>query len=267
MKNKIIKKLFILCVCLTGFLASKAQTNRAFLLRTDSTYQRLQNIVKTIYKEYHINDENATRLVLPDSVNKVLEKTFLLIDKREKEIDKLAKPYAVDQERKDRDDWHLLTDSIIALKKLTWKAQQKIGFGIGHNQGYMSAQYAFILNQYRSFDFGIGSGIEYVNRGSGLVHILQMPVYVTNVFFLNKFVFLNFDYGISIPLSGSFKNNKNEETTYKEAELNNNFYFDIGLGVLDKSDVGIQFNVRNQSLGVPEPLNQRAWMFGFKLSF
>ncbi len=266
MKNKIIKKLFILCVCITGFYTSKAQTNKAFLLRTDSTYQRLQNIVKTIYKEYRVNDDNAS-VVLTDSLNKVLEKTFLLIDKREKEIDKLAKPYAVDQERKDYDDWHLLTDSIIAQKKLTWKAQPKIGLGIGKNQGYMSAQYAFILKQYRSFDFGIGSGIEYVNKESGLVHILQMPVYVTNVLFFDKFIFLNFDYGFTIPLSGSFKNNKDEETAYKEAELNNNFYFDLGLGILNKSDVGIQFNVRNQSLGVPEPLNQRAWMFGLKLSF
>jgi hypothetical protein len=94
-----------------------------------------------------------------------------------------------------------------------------------------------------------------------------MPVYITNNLFLGKFTFLNFDYGLTVPLSGNYKNAKDDMIDYKPNELNNNMYFDLGLGYLNTSDVGIQFNVRNQSLGVPEPLNQRVWMFGIKLSF
>jgi hypothetical protein len=41
----------------------------------------------------------------------------------------------------------------------------------------------------------------------------------------------------------------------------------LGLGVLTKSDFGIQLNIRNQALGVPETVNSRSQMFGIKFIF
>lgn len=163
--------------------------------------------------------------------------------------------------------WNNTNDSLIKLKIVSCKPQYKLGFGLIDNQVFFSAQYAFTANWYRNYDIGIGSGIEYVNRGSGLVHVVQIPIYITNNLFLGKFTFLNFDYGINIPFSGNYQNANNNIIVYKQYEFSNNMYFDLGLGYLNKSNMGIQFNARNQSLGVPEPLNQRVWMFGLKLSF
>lgn len=239
---------------LTILLVTKitfAQTNAELQMMSDSAYATLQNTILGIKTFYGNNTFNY-----PDSVKNVYTHT---LNKLEYRSQLMARYEAI--------KWEKRNDFFTKSNKFTWKPQPKLGFGVTDNQSFFSAQYAFTANYYREFDFGIGSGIEYVNRGSGLVQVLQMPVYITNNVFLGRFTFLNFDYGLTIPLSGAYKNAKDETKDYKQNELNNNMYFDLGLGYLNKSNMGIQVNVRNQSLGVPEPLNQRVWMFGLKLLF
>ncbi len=246
-----MKKTVYLLIILLVTKISAAQSDLELQLMSDSNKVALQNIIlkiNTLYGNNELNYSDSIRNQYLNSLDKLSTRRELI-------------------EKYEAIKWDDTTDSLIKLKILTWKPQQKLGLGLTDNQAFFSAQYAFIANWYRNYDIGIGSGIEYVNRGSGLVQVIQMPIYITNNIFLGKFTFLNFDYGLNIPLSGNYKNAKDENIDYKQNELNNNMYFDLGLGYLGKSNVGIQFNVRNQSLGVVELLNQRVWMFGLKLSF
>ncbi len=246
-----MKKTVYLLVILLVTKIVVAQSDLELQLMSDSANAALKNTILEIETLYDGKFHKC-----PDSTITKYYKTLGALSVRKELIEKYE---AI--------KWDNTTDSLISLKIFTWKPQTKLGFGVTDNQAFFSAQYAFKANWYRNYDIGIGSGIEYVNRGSGLVQVLQMPVYITNNVFLGKFTFLNFDYGLTIPLSGNYKNAKDETIDYKQNEFSNNMYFDLGLGYLNKSNMGIQFNARNQSLGVPEPLNQRVWMFGLKLSF
>lgn len=246
-----MKKIVGLLVIILFTKIATAQSDLELQLMSDSAKTTMQNTLLAIKTLYGNNTFNY-----PDSVEILYLKTLKNSEYREQLIN-----------RYNDIRWSKQNDSFAKITNITWKPQPKLGFGVTDNQTFFTAQYAFIANWYRNYDIGIGSGIEYVNRGSGLVQVLQMPVYFTNNVFLGKFTFLNFDYGLTIPLSGSYKNAKDETIDYKQNELNNNMYFDLGLGYLNKSNMSIQFNIRNQSLGVPEPLNQRVWMFGLKLSF
>lgn len=246
-----MKKTVYLIIILLASKITIAQSKLELQLMSDSANAALKNTILEINTLYKVKYHKC-----PDSIITKYFKTLEVLAVRKELIEKYEAL-----------KWDNTIDSLIKLKILTWKPQPKLGFGVTDNQAFFSAQYAFKANWYRNYDIGIGSGVEYVNRGSGLVQVLQMPVYITNNVFLGKFTFLNFDYGLTIPLSGNYKNAKDETIDYKQNELNNNMYFDLGLGYLNKSNMGIQFNARNQSLGVPEPLNQRGWMFGLKLSF
>ena len=250
-----------------GILNVNAQNSmKANMFKYDSTYIALQNVIKDIYKKYGANDSSFGGIV-PDSVEKLLEKTFLLLEKREKEIDKICQNQNDILAEEEANEWYIKTDSIIKLKQLAFNANPKIGFSFSGNLYLFSAQYAFVLNQYRKFDFGIGSGIEYINKGGSNIEVIQMPVFLNNNFYLEEFIFLNFDYGFTIPISGSYKNSKNDKIDYDIYNLKSNFYFELGLGVLTKSNFGIQLNIRNQALGIPETVNSRSQMFGIKLIF
>jgi len=246
-----MKKTVYLIIILLVSKITIAQSKLELQLMSDSAKTSMQNTLLEIKTLYGKNTFNY-----PDSVEILYLKTIKNSEYREQLIN-----------RYNDIRWSQQNDSFAKTTNITWKPQPKLGFGVTDNQAFFSAQYAFKANWYRNYDIGIGSGIEYINRGYGLVQVLQMPVYITNNLFLGKFTFLNFDYGLTIPLSGDYKNAKDENMDYKQNELNNNMYFDLGLGYLNKSNMGIQFNIRNQSLGVPEPLNQRVWMFGLKLSF
>lgn len=246
-----MKKTIYLIIILLLSKITLAQSNLELQIMSDSAKSAMQNTILEIKTLYGNNSFNYS-----DSVKNLYIKTLNSIEYRKQLI-------AKNEDAK----WSQNNDLLSKSNTLTWKPQAKLGFGITDNQAFFSSQYAFKANWYRNYDIGIGSGIEYVNRGSGLVQVLQMPVYITNNLFLGKFTFLNFDYGLTIPLSGGYKNAKDETVEYKQNEINNNMYFDLGLGYLNKLNMGIQFNIRNQSLGIPEPLNQRVWMFGLKLSF
>lgn len=246
-----MKKTVYLLTILLVTKITVAQTNAELQMMSDSAYATLKNTILGIKTFYGNNTFNY-----PDSVKNVYTHT---LNKLEYRSQLMARYEAI--------NWEKRNDSFAKSNKFTWKPQTKLGFGVTDNQTFFSAQYAFKANWYRNYDIGIGSGLEYVNRGENLVQTIQMPIYITNNVFLDNFTFINFDYGLTIPLSGSYKNATNKMIDYKQNELNNNMYFDLGLGYLNKSNMGIQFNIRNQSLGVPEPLNQRVWMFGLKLSF
>jgi hypothetical protein len=164
--------------------------------------------------------------------------------------------------------YEIKEDSIIQSNKIVLKGFTKLGFGTGTNQNFLSAQYAFVLGHYKKAYFGIGSGLEQVslNKDSGSVSLLQAPVYLANYIYLGKMVYINFDYGLTVPLSASYKNFNDKKIDFKESELRNNFYLDFGIG-LQVFELALQLNFRNQSLGIPDDLNQRAWMFGFKIKF
>jgi hypothetical protein len=267
MKKFKIINIVIVLFFVVGILNVNAQNSmKANMLKYDSTYIALQSVVKNIYKKYGANDSNFDAIV-PDSIDKLLEKTFLLLEKRDKEIDKICQNQNDILAEEEANEWYIKTDSIIKLKQLAFNANPKIGFSFSGNLYLFSAQYAFVLNQYRKFDFGIGSGIEYINKGGSNIEVIQMPVFLNNNFYLEKFIFLNFDYGFTIPISGSYKNSKNDKIDYDIYNLKSNFYFELGLGVLTKSNFGIQLNIRNQALGVPETVNSRSQMFGIKFIF
>jgi hypothetical protein len=246
-----MKKIVSLLIILLVTKIVVAQSNAELQMMSDSAKTAIQNTIFEIRTLYGNSSSNY-----PDSIKNVYLNALNTLEYRSQLI---ARHEAI--------KWSQRNDSFAKSNKFACKPQPKLGFGVTENQAFFSAQYAFTANWHRNYNIGIGSGIEYVNRGSGLVQVLQMPVYITNNLFLGKFTFLNFDYGLTVPLSGNYKNAKDDMIDYKPNELNNNMYFDLGLGYLNTSDVGIQFNVRNQSLGVPEPLNQRVWMFGLKLSF
>lgn len=267
MKKIKIINIVIVVFFVCSILNVNAQNSmKATMLKYDSTYISLQSVVKNIYKKYGANDTNF-EAVVPDSIDKLLEKTFLLLEKREKEIDRICQNQNEILAEEEANEWNLKTDSIIKLKHLAFNAHPKIGFSFSGNLYLFSAQYAFVLNQFRTFDFGIGSGIEYINKGGSNIEVVQMPVFLNNNFYLEEFIFLNFDYGFTIPISGSYKNNKNDKIDYDINNLKSNFYFELGLGVLTKSNFGIQLNIKNQALGVPETVSSRSQMFGIKLIF
>jgi hypothetical protein len=171
------------------------------------------------------------------------------------------------EELDERSKWYKKTDSIISLNKIDVTGQMSINFGLSANQGYVGAQYAFLLYKFMKFDVGIGSGVEYVNRSMGLVQVLQAPVFITNKYFIARHDFLNFDYGFTFPLSANYSDRYDKIISFNESELKSNYFINIGFGRAYSEKSSMQFNIRNQSLGVPEPLNQRVWMFGLKFNF
>lgn len=267
MKKIKVINIVIVLIFICNILNVKAQNNlKANMLKYDSAYVAMQNFVRETFKKYDADDTNYTQ-VFPDSIAKKIEETWRKMEKRELEIEKICQNQLEVQSMQDDEEWNRKADSLILLKNFEWKTTQKIGLGIASNQGFFTLQFAFMASWFRNFDIGIGSGLEYVNRGSRLVEIYQMPFYITNKVFFDKYFFLNFDYGVTIPIAGIYRNSNGNFIDFKDSDLKSNVYFDIGLGGLNQSDLGIQINFRNQSLGVPDPLNQRAWMLGVKLSF
>ncbi|MFZ4797040.1 MAG: hypothetical protein ACOYMA_06065 [Bacteroidia bacterium] len=245
--------LTILCLFIAG--TAIAQTENQKLLMSDSAGIALEKALKNIDIKYGFEFGS-----LPDSVAKNYDKLSNIYLRRNFLIEKYNKEAEIKI-------WISKTDSLINLNKTDFKGTGNIGFGISSNQGMFSAQYAFVFSKYRQFDFGIGSGIEYLNRSGGLVQVIQSPVFITNKYFVSRGTFLNLDYGLTIPLSATYKNQNDATIDLKESELKSNYILNFGVGFMTKKDEYFQINFRNNSLGVPEPLNQRVWMFGVKYGF
>lgn len=248
-KMSILKQFILTIFCF--FIAGIAigQTENEKLLMSDSAGIALEKALKNIDIKYGFEFGS-----LPDSISKQYDKLNSINSKRYFLIEKYTNETALK-------NWKVKTDSLINLNKLEFKVTGNVGFGLSSNQGMLSAQYAFVINKYRQFDIGIGSGIDYLNRSGGLVQVIQSPVFVTNKYFVSRGTFLNLDYGLTIPLSANYKNQNDATINLKESELKSNYFINFGVGFMTKTDEYIQINFRNNSLGVPEPLNQRVWMF------
>lgn len=251
-----ILKLFtlsILCFFIAG--TAIAQTENQKLLMSDSAGIALEKALKNIDIKYGFEFGS-----LPDSIAEKYDKLTALNTRRNLLIEQFNK-------KVEMKIWISKTDSLINLNKLEFKVTGNVGFGLSSNQGMLSAQYAFVFNKYRQFDFGIGSGIEYLNRSVGLVQVIQSSVFITNKYFVSRCTFFNLDYGLNIPLLATYKNQNDATIELKESELKSSYFINFGVGFMTKKDEYFQINFRNNSLGVPEPLNQRVWMFGVKYGF
>ena len=245
--------LAILCFYIVG--SAMAQTENEKLLMSDSAGITLEKAIKNHDLKYGFDFSS-----IPDSNAKQYDRLIAIKSRR----DLLIENYKIAAERK---KVNAKTDSMINLNKSDFNGTGNIGLGISSNQGMFSAQYAFVFSKYRQFDFGIGSGIEYINRSEGLVQVIQSPVFITNKYFVSRGTFLNLDYGLTIPLSATYKNQNDATIDLKESDLKSSYFINFGVGFMTKTDQYIQINFRNNSLGVPEPLNQRVWMFGIKYGF
>jgi len=245
--------LAILCFYIVG--SAMAQTENEKLLMSDSAGITLEKAIKNHDLKYGFDFSS-----IPDSITQRYNKLIAIKSRR----DLLIENFTIAAERK---KVNARIDSIINLNKTDFKGTGNISFGLTSNQGMFSAQYAFVFSKYRQFNFGIGSGIEYLNRSEGLVQVIQSPVFITNKYFVSRGTFLNLDYGLSLPLSANYKNQNDATIDLKESELKTSYFISFGVGFMTKKDEYIQINFRNNSLGVPEPLNQRIWMFGIKYGF
>lgn len=254
-KMSILKQfiLTIFCYFIAGTVIAQIENEK--LLMSDSAGIALDKALKNIDIRYGFDFGS-----IPDSISKQYNKLTAINTKRYFLIEKYNK-------EAEKNNWISKTDSLINLNNTNFKGTGNIGFGLTSNQGMLSVQYAFVFNKYRQFDFGIGTGIEYLNRSGGLVQVIQSPVFITNKYFVSRGTFLNFDYGLSLPLSANYIDQNDKSTDLKESELKSSYFINFGVGFMTKTDEYIQINFRNNSLGVAEPLNQRIWMFGIKYGF
>lgn len=248
------KTVYLLIILLCAKIAI-AQTENEKLLMSDSAGISLENALKNHALKYGFDLSS-----IPDSNVKQYDRLSALLLKRNLLIEKFNKEAA-------KKNWNTKTDSLIAANKTEFIGTGNISLGLSDNQGMISVQYAFLFSNYRRFDFGIGSGIEYLNRNDGLVQVIQSPVFITNKYFVSKGTFLNLDYGLTIPLSANYKNQKDETVELTENELKLSYFLNFGIGFMTKKENYFEINFRNNSLGMPDPLNQRVWMFGIKYGF
>ncbi len=237
---------FIFAFILTALITANviAQVQHDSLLVNDSAYINAQLTIKSIQQQ--IRQSNSTSY--------------------EKTIDSLSHIYQKSQEiqkQYEHRNWEQKTDSMMQRHTTDISSMLFVGLLFNSNQLLFSMQNTIVAKRYRKFDIGIGSGIEYMNRGQGLVTLTQAPLFISNRFFVSKMYYAHIEYGFTVPLSGTYKNSNDKTINYMEADLKTNYYLNIGVGILNRKNWSLQISVRNQSLGVPEPLNERKWLIGF----
>lgn len=237
---------FILISWVTADVMAQTQIDSSVV--NDSAYINAQLTIKSIQQQ--IRQANSA------SYEKIVDSLSLVYQKSQ-EI----------QKRYEHRNWEQQTDSMMQRSKTDVNSMLYVGLLFNGNQLLFSMQNTIVAKRYRKFDIGIGSGIEYLNRGQGLVTLTQAPLFISNRFFVSKMCYAHIDYGFTVPLSGTYKNSNDETVNYKEADLKTNYYLNIGAGILNRKNWSLQISIRNQSLGVPEPLNERKWLIGFNWGF
>lgn len=164
------------------------------------------------------------------------------------------------------------TNSLTIPQNIDFLNYSRIGFMMNFKEACISLNTSFVLRKYRTYDFGIGSGLEYYNRGHGFIQLIQIPFFISNHIYLSRKTYVLFEPGMMVPVSGFYFSDltptagiDGEKIEFKDSELTSSIFYTIGLGVFNRKNYHVEFIMRNQSTGITYPIQKRVNMFGINL--
>lgn len=156
--------------------------------------------------------------------------------------------------------------------RLDFTNYTRLGGFLNGKEGCVSFNTSLMIRKFRKYDFGVGSGIEYYNRGLGFIQVMQAPVFLSNHIYVSRQLYFLFEPGIMIPLSGFYYTTYDEVAHEHEGkvELTNTdlkpaFYYNIGIGIYNSNRICFELVLRNQSNGILYPVHERINMVGLNM--
>jgi hypothetical protein len=127
-----------------------------------------------------------------------------------------------------------------------------------------------LLSKNRTYESGIGSGIEIVNRGSDFISITQIPFIWTNHFYPDQEnIYFLFEAGYIVPIGASYLDdiaNIRVDLTTTQLKGTPVVNFGIGFTSTDQKYFG-EISLRNQNMGITYPVNDNYLFLGINIGF